>query len=439
MKLESVKSFTLTLLVAISLLLTFGLWTYQPSNEILEDQNFQPSIDVGGSELKKQDLISPETVLFHANGGHYGYSDPSYRENLYKDMHSWTLTNLQATEETDQPDNNNRVMEIIFPESLPMQLLPTIFDMNDSDSGELPIRSFNQIDITFNREQKILNLHFISESGREQAIATVNDSSKYDKMWKQITEKEHLSKLIAYDKGEQQIYIPLNNKTLLKRDITVVPIEENKMVKALFPESSLVSKSGNYYNDDRRDMRVENNGKSIAFTNPTNANSIQINVQELLDQSVKSINDHKGWTDDYKLVHIDQQSNLIRYRMYYDGYPTYSSSDLTIIEQKWKNANLFKYNRSLINLKEVINDKEVTLPSGSELIAYLENEFSKAYDLDQIKDIKIGYQFISNNNSSLSVTLEPAWFVNLNDMWLPIDFEELEPEKGGAIDAVDAN
>ncbi|ASN03824.1 YycH family regulatory protein [Virgibacillus necropolis] len=440
MKLEMIKSFILTFLVGISLLLTFGLWSYEPNNEPNTGQKLQNVVDIGGQgDLEKQDLIRPSSIIFHANNEHYGFADPGDMLSLYEDIQFWTLYDFQLTQEKEQSLHTEQV-EIDFPTAIPMEALRSLLTISNVDSITLPTWSFDQIIITFNQRREILEVHFISENNRQQATALVNNPDKYNKLWAYITEKKGLSELIAFDTGEKSIYIPLNDVTLDRRQYTVDYIDPTKLVSALFPETTLVSESGNYYNDGTRELRVLNNFLSMRFINSALQESeyTRIPVLDLLNFSIRNINDHKGWTGDYKLIKIDPQSNMVRYQMYYEGYPTFSNANLSIIEQYWrgKDGDLYQYNRPLISLKGVLPEaEEVTLKSGLELISYLERNYSAGQGLARIQDIKIGYQYTYNSDLS-SAILNPAWFMKIGNEWELINFE---PIKGGEVDAMEPN
>ncbi|MFZ3577702.1 YycH family regulatory protein [Virgibacillus sp. DJP39] len=436
MKVELVKSILLIVMVVISLLLTFGLWTFQTNKDDYQGQNFQESVDIGGQEVNitKPEVIKPSSIIFHTNDNHYGLSEPEDLQNLYEDIKSWSLYDFQVTQENMKLVEGKEV-EIVFPAAFPMELLSNMFNFEEVKSLTFPVWSFNRVVISFN-QNSILKLHFLSEDGADQATAIVKNPGKYEKLLSYFTNKDRLFEYVLFDKGKQPIYIPLNEVSLNKRQFTVTTIEPIKMVEVLFPETALFSKSDNYYNDGIRGMNVLNNGQSISFLNSAFVEYERMKASEILSFSLKNINDHKGWTDTYRLVNIDQRDNLIRYRMYYEGYPTFSNINASIIEQQWrKNGDLYEYYRPLINLKSVLDSEVKTLRSGAEVIAYLERSVSDEKDFKAIQNIKLGFQYTYNEISSYAV-LEPAWFLNINGVWQPIDFET---KKGGALDAMESN
>ncbi|WP_404450708.1 two-component system activity regulator YycH [Virgibacillus necropolis] len=439
MKLESIKSFTLTMLVGISLLLTFGLWSFQPNDDVLPDQDLQ-NVNIGGKTFTNQDLIRPSTILFHTNNEHYSFANNDSGQRLYEEMQSWRLNDFQLAQEKEQSIGNRRV-EVIFPEALPMEIVRSLFRINNSDSVDLPNLSFKKIGFTLNQVNASITMHFMSESGRTLATAIVNNASKYNLLLSYMEEKNGLNELITFEIGNNPIYIPLDSVTLYKRRYTVTHIAPTKgLVDALFSETTLVEKSGSSFTDGISELKLSNSGRTAQFINSaySDAGFDRIPALDLLQYSRLKINDHKGWTDNFRLVKINSQINMIRYRMYYEGYPAFSDTNLSTIEQQFRNnGNLYIYNRPLISLNRVLPEKEeITLKSGVELISYLEREFSNVYDLAAIQDIKIGYEYEYNDDSSYSVTLTPAWFVKLDDEWQLIDFE---PKKGGAVDAMEPN
>src|SRR5690625_891410 len=113
MKFESVKTFILTILVGLSLLLTFGLWTYQPEHELLNDTSYINEVDIGGIEEAKKDIIEPNHIIFHKDQRYFGYEDPINRQNLYKDIQSWTLYKLHISEDNGDPEHIYQV-EVFF-------------------------------------------------------------------------------------------------------------------------------------------------------------------------------------------------------------------------------------------------------------------------------------------------------------------------------------
>src|SRR5699024_3966359 len=111
-------------------------------------------------------------------------------------------------------------------------------------------------------------------------------------------------------------------------------------------------------------------------------------------------------------------------------------NNLTLIEQKWEAQELYEYNRSLIRLTHEVNSAEKTLPSGVELINYIENQ--SLYDLNEIADIAVGYELKLLSNASDSMLLEPKWYHKAKGEWELVDTDNLNIQ-GGEWVAVGSN
>ncbi|WP_188455434.1 YycH family regulatory protein [Virgibacillus oceani] len=443
MNLETAKSFILTVLVGISLLLTLGLWNYQPNDTLLNDQE-EVDMDIGGSEVTQQEIVEPESIIFHQFNKHYGFTDPSKRQSLYQDMQKWVLYNMEIMNANGAPANDYQV-EVTFPDALPMGIITKIFKLND-DNTYLPDWSFNRMFITFIPDSKALRLQFLSENGQKKAVANVNDSKKYNLLWSYLTEHEDLEEYIAWDESETPIYIPSGSRELTQRSFTVSTINIDKLVNALFNKPSIVSRANKgepYFSDSQSGMRLLQDGKLMKFDSPISSNYERMNQLDVLNYSIKNINEHKGWTgisnvqegwrSEYNLEKLDLASNRLLYRMFYNGYAVYNGSALSTIEQEWHNLSLSQYQRPMFSLNSTLGGETLELQSGQSVIAFLQN--NPKYNLDQISDIKIGYDLTVQESTSIKyyVRLEPAWFVNESGSWKELDFgDEIPLNKGGS-------
>lgn len=67
---EHIKSIVLTILVLLSLLLTFSIWSYTPNLQIIEETPVN-QISVG-TEKEIDDVIKPYRILFHEGENFFG-------------------------------------------------------------------------------------------------------------------------------------------------------------------------------------------------------------------------------------------------------------------------------------------------------------------------------------------------------------------------------
>lgn len=434
MKLETAKSLTLIVLIGVSLLLTYGLWSYQPSSDTLQDPTYE-NTNLGGEEETKKSLIEPNSIIFHANQRYFSFSDPLQQKKLYHEMQSWVMYNF----ETGPPEGvleQDYLAEIVFPDELPMNILSSLFKFNDREIM-FPSWSFKRIYFTFLPDTASLGVHFVSENRQQEATALINDSAKYERLWSYISDMD-LSVLMEYElfnEDSTPVYIPANRMEMPEYSFTIENLDPNLLINALFRNPSAVrpiySSNERLYTDNQQQIRVFENGSSMEFYNPYSEDFERTDTLKLIDQSILSINDHFGWTQEYNLLDIG--GNTVRYQMYYDGFPVFDNShlNLNIIEQRWTNQDLSIYKRPLYTLESAFPTDTVELPAGSDIIHYLENNPSSNYHVENITDLRIGYR-LDYQAEDESITLIPTWYMNYNGSWLEFKFNDLSLSEGGS-------
>ncbi|SFB30151.1 Two-component signal transduction system YycFG, regulatory protein YycH [Lentibacillus halodurans] len=427
MQFETVKSFLLCVLVGISLLLTFALWSYKPDIERFTEDVVEDSTDLGGTEETMDSLVAPASIIFSNGDNYFGFTDPNDRKSLYEDIQSWSLYDFRTTSSNGPPSETNQV-EIVFPDSIPMALAGNLFKVNGDVN--FPEWGFERIFITFNQDTNSMNMIFLSENGDQQATAVVNNSEKHERLWEYLTTYEGLSEFSRVETAGRTFYVPSNRVEVSTKSIAVQSINSRHMVDALFTNSDLVSRnrvSENeiYFTDSARGiMRVYPNRRTMEFQNPLETSYEQMDPVELLKQSSANINDHRGWTDDYHLMdlNINGSANTVSYQMYYEGYPIFGNNYSSIIEQQYRAEVLYQYNRPLFDLGNYLGEDDSSeLMSGSEVIDHLEN--SSDYDMEKVYDIKVGYDLTYQSDAD-AITLDPSWFMDYNGSWQKIDFQD---------------
>lgn len=421
MKYETAKTFVLVILIGTSLLLSVAIWTYQPNYDQFQDMNYVHEVDVGGQSLSKNELIKPVTIVFDDGHALYGFNNYKKRDELFQDISSWVLYDFKLIEATDRVVGN-QLVEIVFPTAIPGELLPSLFTFGDEI--DLPTWSFERVLITFNNEDKSLNISFLSIDQRMQAIATVERLEKFNALQNYLLNHEDVIEYVRYNLSSYPVYVPKETVQMSSSTLVASTIEPDLFINVLFSNPLLVTPNIGeaYFTDGQRGMKVLHDGNQLEFINPIQETHEQMDVVELLDRSIESVSEHKGWTNDYLLESINKRTNSVKYRLYYDGYPVFNYQNLAIIEQQWRNNELYQYVRPLLYLNNVLDTESIELPSGEELINYL--TYQSDIPNDNITDIKIGYYLSYIDEVSYSFTLHPSWYVKVSNNWIRVDIDE---------------
>lgn len=433
MKMETVKTFILIILIGTSFLLTFALWTYQPNERQLNNPELVHEVNVGGTEERRSTMIQPSTIIFHYYDQSFGFEDPRSQHALFGEMQTWEMDNFDVVEMESEREQADFEVELHFPEEIPMELVPLMFSTEENTEA-MPSWSFDQIYVTFNEESLTLDVAFLSVDGRSQATAEITQTEYYNELWTEMTERENLTVYLLLEEGEAPVYFPEETGSLTRHSLSVTHIAPDQLVSALFSSPSVVNRSvspnrnmgGSYFTDGIRELSIDQAGNAMEFFDPAPTDFPRMDITELMRMSISSINDHKGWTGEYNLLEINETLNKIRYQMYFDGYPVFHSYGMTDIVQEFRNQRLHRYERPLFRLNNSLGSESEEIISGTGLYNYL--QASDDYNLDRISDIQIGY-VLTYHDPDLNdyVSLEPAWFMEYNNNWQEIHFGTDDP------------
>lgn len=420
MKYETIKTFVLVILVCLSLLLSFVLWSYQPNYDALSDPDYVNEVNIGGAQRTKMELIEPVGVVFHTDVGIYGFKRPMDRRLFFKEIGTWVLYD-QTESESKGFSRNQDYIELVFPDTIPAELISSLFTFNDSISP--PIWSFDRVFITKDENSQSLKMIIQSIDERMELTATVEKAEIYNAVLKYSPENEMLEEYIVFDERRLPIYLPEQPINIAEKTLVAAMTPPESLINALFPTPSVVTHNVKeaYFTDGQRGMRTEHDKRYMEFISPLEPNYERLAPIDLFNSSINDINDHKGWTNDYQFDEMDRTKNSISYRLYYEGYPIFTNQGDSVIEQQWIGNNLHQYARPLTKIGNILSSHQVSLASGEEVVSYLTEDNS--YDPAKVNDIKLGYAMRYLQDSP-SLILEPKWYILYEDQWVQLNVKE---------------
>lgn len=434
---EKVKSLLLSILVSTSLLLTLAIWNYQPEYGELEEQGniIDETTKVSnGSKQSVKNIIQPKQIIFHHRNRIFSPEQHTKSEELYTEIRTWPMSDFQYRSQATYEKNST--IEIVFPAQVPIQTLTNLLNVKESARENIPKLDVDRLFIQMSQQQSSSLVYFASSDSDEHVKAEIQNFDVYSNVEDYLVNPYAQKNYVAYTKNRKSpIYLPASPITLPMNTYPTRMIDVNPFINVLFNNPNLVKQNSSnvgeeYYSDGTRGMRIYESDSMMEYINPVETEYSLMNRTALIRQSLEFVNDHNGWTDQYNMYHISQNQNYIRYRLIKDGYPVFNKNNKAFIAQRWRNQEIFEYQRSLIQLLSPFGSQEVTLRSGSEVIAYLEENW-KQYPPYLIEDIAIGYQMGQTGTTSSVYTLEPSWFIKLGD-WQEINFDEELINQGGS-------
>lgn len=443
---EQVKSILLTFLVLFSIVFTLLIWNYKPDYGLIEEETQIEEVLVGQPK-ELHDVLKPYRLLYRQNDEFSGTVSPSVLNELYSYLQTWETNeldlinskpNLSDEKMNEMIRTNNRVT-MFFNEEIPLQVFSNVVSFNDKDLPEASftrlildwstVETNNQLQLLFlNTEKRVLYRGYTNLRNTEKFLAEV------------IRPAEDYSPYVEVERDSlRSLYVSQNPIQSTRYTYLVEDINEGLFKSIVFTNPKIVkpnveSEQSVRYTDSTSFMTVDTKNRILNYVYPPAESITPIPSSKLLIDSFNYINDHGGFTEDFRFSSMNIGKHIMEYQLFLHGLPVYSNSNMTAatrIITTWGENRIFRYRRpfySLATATEVNREREQKeLVSGEQVIEYIRN--TEDYSFKDIDEIVIGYYFTQNE----AFILEPSWFAISNNEWTRIS-----PERtGGIIDGLE--
>ncbi|MDQ6595317.1 YycH family regulatory protein [Bacillus salipaludis] len=431
MRYENIKSVILTLLILISIVLTWNLWTYQPNYETMKNANTVEEVSLSEKQ-EVQKILRPDQILYHISGHHYGTSNTDELEEIMKQLGQWTF--LDVGNYTEKAGNINNLVhgngktEIIFPGEIPIALYRSVLNF---EGRKIPSFNFDRIVINVENSSKDFGTVYFVSSEHQQVFISHISSALLKGFQKDFYKKAvNLPRYFAYKPtAKRTIFLPESETEMMEYRYLPITLDSNEFKEALFSDPSFVQKSmlphGEEYTNDSSKMNVYYDSNMLVYVNPTVESEYTSNSYDLVKKSIDFVNEHGGWTDPYRYVSKDDYEQSVVFRLYsMDGYPVHNDQGASEIKEVWGKNEIMKYIRPNISLDLPLRSetKKMILPSGREALKFLEDR--KNFNPELLKKIELGYRMERDSKENKIILLEPAWFYQYDDTWVQITMED---------------
>ena len=151
----------------------------------------------------------------------------------------------------------------------------------------------------------------------------VNKSGFTDRILK-YTEKMQVYNEIITD-NKLSLYVSSSPEKILSYTYSIKEIESEKFKDALFNNPSLVRSNSVgtnelQFTDDSALMKVNYNSRSFGYVHPASENDNPGVPVDLIQNSLNFVNEHNGWTDDYR-YYTNEHCTIVKcnYQLYFRG------------------------------------------------------------------------------------------------------------------------
>ncbi|HLU23662.1 MAG TPA: two-component system activity regulator YycH [Bacillaceae bacterium] len=428
MKFETIKSILLVVLVTISIFLTWSTWKYKPDLDVSDKpQTHQMQI----AELREPaELIMPIRLLYHIDGEHYGSVKAYDIKNLIGQISRWNLFRIEgprtlSNEEIATLSQSNNRIEIMYPDLVPFDIYKSIINIQSDD---VPRASFNRIVINLDyKGQDAAAIYFISTIDGRVFESNIDPERITQLIQYTRDNKKEFDQYEAVELADGRIRFLLSEEKELKRyKYYTNNIDVSKFQEVLFSDPDKVRrdfvKTGEKFTDDSSFMNVDYMSNMISYVYPGNELKTEdiLRNNDILKKSIDYINEHKGWTDNYRYFNIGEYDQRVSFQLFMDDYPVFNDKGMTQFRLSWGAEGIFKYNRPYFSFDiDLPGELIIKLPSGTTVLDYLMTD--PDFKPELMQDLMIGYRLGKDPNNAQVYTLEPSWYYLYAGSWLPVD------------------
>lgn len=423
MNIENIKTITLSILVILSVYLTWSIWTYQPKYDTM-DTKVVPGVSISEKKEVKH-IVKPDKIFYHQNDTHLGTVHSGEIERIIKEISKWNFEQFEDVSGHILDLNSflyeNGKVQIVFPDNVPMEIYKNILKVEDKDGLSL---SFDQILVDTNNVTKENGyVYFISSEQhqvfRSRITASFITNFKEDFFQKASINSYFFQYSLENLTEERKILVRTEPVTVEAYNYLLDLIPTTQFRDALFRNPSFVTRNSNGYSEEFKDsstlLSVNYDTNTILYVNPAQEKDMTASTSYLLQRSIDFVNGHGGWTDNYYYVGIDAMEQTVLFRLYEpSGYPIFNNNGMSEILQIWGQTGIFQYLRNNFSLDRRVESTSVELMSGVSMLEKLKSR--EGIDPEFIQELVPGYEMTRSTGDPL-IHLEPSWYYKYKDQW----------------------
>lgn len=429
---EQVKSIILFLLVFLSIGLTFTIWNFTPTT--LDPIDSSPPLDAAIVETKKiEQIVRPVKILYHFEDIVHGTVNKDEIDLFLDAVRTWQINDLSLQSDQATANEMADIMHdparavLYYPGAVPFPVFDAMMNVADTNVPEA----------TFNR----LVINWESSSNGELAINFINtDSGRIYEGSVQLADVESFLVDMIEPTEQYPLYITDDSIGALPIYVPAEPVETSSYVylyeetpleeyaERLFVAPAMSTIDARYTDNSGAFLEKDDNIKGLNYVQSKAETADPAIPSELVFNTIRFINDHGGWTNDYYYFGMEPINQEIDYRLFINNLPVFGSTVSTAIAVQWGTTDgeeeVFRYDRPIYILEPTGRAVTTPLASGEAVLAALSrlDEEEQA----QVTEVIPGFELArySNDLDRLMIA-EPNWYFKMNGTWLKLSNEVL--------------
>lgn len=350
-------------------------------------------------------------------------------------MDQWHISDLtllsdeaNAAELTEYMHQPSRAV-LYYPSAVPFPVFDAMMDLFDTN---VPEATFNRMVINWESSANgQLVIYFVnSDSGRiYEGTVQILDVEKFAE---NIIEPSEQYPLYLTDAsiGTVPVYVPaepvdLSSYVYLYEETPMEDYADRLFNASSFqPAGNLLG--GGYTDNTGAFLERESAVKGLSYVQSKAETADPAIPSELVFNTIKFINDHGGWTNDYYYFQMEPLNQEIEYRLFINNMPVFGPSLSPAIDVKWGMADeqeqVFRYERPVYVLEPTGRTDAENQASGAAVLAALARLDEE--ERSAVTEVVSAYELVRNvNDPDRLMIVEPAWYFKMDGSWLKLSNE----------------
>ncbi|MCU5747098.1 two-component system activity regulator YycH [Staphylococcus sp. SQ8-PEA] len=436
---EHIKTVILALLVLMSLVLTYMTWKFTPDLQTVEkqDNSKESSSQAIGkvNSARMNEVVTPYQIIHSKKDHPEGMA--AKRKNVKRVLAP--IENQRVTHSDRMHSEHNLIIPDLSSEFLVLDFtydMPLATYLGDvlNISAKVPTHfKFNRLIIDESQDKKI-QLYAISKNRHDVVRMTLSSkTSKVNQTVKSLHKDmepyvEMITNKDTIDSATH-IFAPKSPKNLKSYRTIYNHINVDKMNNVLFNDSVVVRSAKNgatTYNNNTGVANYDNKTEKYKYNNLSEDKATSKNMHETIPGTFDYINEHGGFTDDFRLFHSDNKTGQLTYQMFLNGRPTFNRDNLNSINVSWSDGGIYSYECALLKSNVTIDsgEKQSKLPGAEKVRASLAN--NPDINFEKVSNITIGYKRVDQpDKDDIEVQrnseFTPQWYIEYDGKWYAYD------------------
>lgn len=418
---ETFNTILLIILVALSLVLTAYVWTFQPNSLKSEGIGTEEPKTLAGVEKQLADVVRPSHTYVNKNDNHFVFYSKTNEQTFLNGLSEWNLTDIERKDLPELPDTS---IELVYPVAVSFSQLNNLFQVEGAENvtNRLGNGGFTRIYLSPN-ENGSTGLVFLNEHQENplENVVTATVTNSID----EILNNEYLTAAVPLSETNawNQIYLPekINVSDSIVRSETI----SRNAFADIYMEDPSIQGSDQYIDTNRLEsVQFSNSGQfaSYSYSNPSSSSIGTVTRADQLQAAISTINSHKGWTNDFSLYAVSGEgSYTFQFRMVRNGYPVFQANGLSLMSIRMQNnlPDPVSYDRTLLNIGTTGNSEGNYSLESKEVQDWIEDNQYSRRDID---DVVIGYKLEEYEESEIfKYHMKPCWYVKYQGNWLEVE------------------